>query len=195
MNHPKSVANRPGRSPQCTGTPPHWTAAAKTRTAAIRATHNHRRWSPPSHCTLCRLRPAHLQNAHATLTLGCRCHPCETQALGCCWRLCETLTLGGYCRLCETLALGRYCSRYFQVSLINFCRSDLWCVNESRLLIPLDRKNACGSNTHNRESTAEKLTTHDWTWFGRQLQPTSTRETIRFSLYPVAHQLQVQWSL
>ena len=29
-------------------------------------------------------------------------------------------------------------------------------------------------------------------WFGRQLQPTSTRATIKFSLYPVAHQLQVQ---
>ena len=62
----------------------------------------------------------------------------------------------------------------------------------TKALIPLDGKNARGNNTHNHESTAEKQTTQDLTWFGRQLQPTSTWATIRFTLYPVAHQLQVQ---
>jgi len=38
----------------------------------------------------------------------------------------------------------------------------------------------------------KKKTTQDLMWFGRQLQPTSTRATIRFSLCLVAPQLQVQ---
>jgi len=83
----------------------------------------HRRCSrsapPLSHCTSCRFKPAHLQNAHATLTLGCRCRPYETLALGC---LCETLTLGHYCRFCETLTLGRYCSPCETLALGRCCR-------------------------------------------------------------------------
>ena len=130
MHHPKSVTNRFGCSPQCTSALPHWTAAARTRTATVRALHHHRRWSPLSQCTLCRLRPAHLQNAHATLTLGCHCRLYEALALGCHCNPCETLALGCYCCFCKTLALGHYCSRNFQVSSINFCWSDLWCVNE-----------------------------------------------------------------
>jgi len=31
--------------------------------------------------------------------------------------------------------------------------------------------------------------TQDLTWFGRQLQPTSTRATIRFYFFPVAYQI------
>jgi len=145
----------------------HWRSAALDRNYQDAHRRCSRSAPPLSHYTLCRLRPAHLQNAHATLTLGCRCHPCETLALGCCCRLCETLTLGCYCRPyetltlgcycshCETLVLGCYCNRNFHVSLINFCWSDLWCVNEPRLLIPLDGKNARGSNTQNHKSTAE----------------------------------------
>ena len=119
LHHLKSVTNRPGRSPQCTGAPSHWTAAARTRTTVVRALHHYRRWSSPSHYTLCLLRPAHLQIAHATLTLGCRCRPCETLALGCRWSPYETLALGRCCRLCETLTLGCYYSHNFQVSSIN----------------------------------------------------------------------------
>ena len=50
-----------------------------------------------------------------------------------------------------------------------------------------DGKNARGNNTHNHESMTQNLT-----WFGRQLQPTSTQAILRFTLYLVAHQLQVQ---
>jgi len=58
--------------------------------------------------------------------------------------------------------------------------------------MPLDGKNARGSNTHNHESTAKNNTTQDLTWFGRQLQHTSTRVTIRFYFCHVAPQLQVR---
>ena len=54
-----------------------------------------------------------------------------------------------------------------------------------------DGKNARGSITHNHESTAKKINNTRFKWFGHQLQPTSTRATIRFSFYPIAHQLQV----
>jgi len=106
--------------------PMHWRSAALDRSCQD-AHHRCSRSAPPpsSHCTPCRLRPAHLQNAHATLTLGCRCRPCKTLALGCCCRLYETLTLGRYYNPCETLVLGCYCSRNFHVLLINFCWSDL----------------------------------------------------------------------
>jgi len=46
-------------------------------------------------------------------------------------------------------------------------------------------KNARESNTQSRIN-CKKITTQDLTWFGNQLQPTSTPITIRFSFYPVA---------
>ena len=109
---------------------PHFTATAWTRTATHQSAtltsshcrhtlhplshpqcvpHHHRRWSQSSHYTLCRLRPAHLQNAHTTLALGRCCRPCGTLALGRCCRPCETLALERRCRPCETLALGCHC--------------------------------------------------------------------------------------
>jgi len=39
LHHPKSLTNRLGRSPHYTGAPPHWNAAARTRTAVVRALH------------------------------------------------------------------------------------------------------------------------------------------------------------
>jgi len=101
----KSLTNRPGRSPHCTG--PQLPGRA-LRTALARSA------PPPSHCTLCRLRPTHL-------ALGRRCRPCKTLALGHHGHSYETLALGCRCRPYKTLALGRHYNRNFHVLSINFC--------------------------------------------------------------------------
>ena len=145
--------------------PLHWRSAALDRSCQD-AHHRCSRSAPPlSLVTAVTLHFVPSQTSTPTEhtcnpNFGCRCRLCETLALGCRCNPCKTLALGCSCRLCETLALGRYCSRNFHVSLINFCWSDLWCVNEPSSWYHLMGKNARGSNTHNHESTAKKNKQH-----------------------------------
>jgi len=52
-------------------------------------------------------------------------------------------------------------------------------------------KKIYAEGTHIIMNQLQKINNTDLTWFGRQLQPTSTRATIRFYFCHVAHQLQV----